>query len=81
MRRGLAESLWGIGENKRADGLFRRWLDQNPRWSWGWIGWADCYLFARSKRRDLNRAEQILQEGLAIEGIEDRDVFMSAWAT
>jgi tetratricopeptide (TPR) repeat protein len=75
MQRGLAESIWGIGENQRADALFQKWLDENPRWSWGWIGWADCYLFAASDRRDLNRAEQILRRGLDIQGMEDREVF------
>jgi tetratricopeptide (TPR) repeat protein len=75
MRRALAESIWGIGENQRADELFQRWLDENPRWSWGWIGWADCYLFAAANRRDLDRAEQILRRGLDIEGMDDREVF------
>lgn len=75
MRRGLAESTWGIGQNQRADELFDKWLNQNPRWSWGWIGWADCYLFAPSARRDLDRAEQILRRGLEIQGMEDREVF------
>jgi tetratricopeptide (TPR) repeat protein len=74
MQRALAESIWGIGENQRADELFQRWLDENPRWSWGWIGWADCYLFPASNRRDLDRAEQILRQGLDIEGMEDREV-------
>ena len=75
MQRALAESIWGIGENQRADGLFQKCLDENPRWSWGWIGWADCYLFAPADRRDLNRAEQILRRALDIEGLEDREVF------
>jgi hypothetical protein len=60
---------------EKAVRLFRTWLDANPRWSWGWIGWADCYAFAPANRRDLDRAERILQEGLAIEGLEEKDVF------
>jgi tetratricopeptide (TPR) repeat protein len=75
MQRALAESISGIGDSQRADELFQKWLDENPRWSWGWIGWADCHLFAASNRRDLNRAEQILRQGLDIEGMEDREVF------
>ncbi|MDA1277105.1 MAG: SEC-C metal-binding domain-containing protein [Verrucomicrobia bacterium] len=75
MRRGLAESLFGVGEASRADELFREWLIENPRWGWGWIGWADCYLFAPPTRRDLSRAEELLLQGKAVEGIEDTDVF------
>jgi hypothetical protein len=24
--------------------LYRDWLDADPRWGFGWIGWASCYL-------------------------------------
>ena len=54
---------------------FRTWLQENPAWGWGWIGWADNYLFAPPTQRNLTRAEQILQEGLAVDGIEERNVF------
>jgi hypothetical protein len=31
LQRALAESIRGIGENQRADGLFGKWLNENPR--------------------------------------------------
>ena len=80
MQRALAESIWGIGADHRADELFKNWLEENPRWSWGWIGWADCYLFAASNRRDLDRAEQILRKGTDIVGTQDRKVLSFALA-
>jgi len=75
MRRGWAESLFALGETSRVEESFRGWLQEDRRWSWGWIGWADNYLFAPPAQRNLTRAEQILQEGLAVEGIEEKEVF------
>jgi len=71
-RRALAESYYELGETDRTEGLYREWLTTDPRWGWGWIGWADCYRFARRDRQDLARAEQLLREGLAVLEVRDR---------
>jgi tetratricopeptide (TPR) repeat protein len=71
-RRALAESYFELGDTEKAEGLYRAWLATDPRWGWGWIGWADCYRFARRDQQDLLRAEQLLQEGLAIPAVRDR---------
>ena len=71
-RRALAESYYELGEADKAEALYREWLDADPRWGWGWIGWSDCYRFTRTERRDWNRCEQILREGLALADVRDR---------
>jgi len=71
-RRALAESYYELGETGKAEGLYRGWLNQDPRWGWGWIGWSDCYRFTRTELRDWGRCEQLLREGLAIDEIRDR---------
>jgi tetratricopeptide (TPR) repeat protein len=71
-RRALAESYYELGETDKADALYREWLHADPCWGWGWIGWSDCYRFTRTERRDWNRCEQILREGLAIADVRDR---------
>lgn len=73
-KRALAESHFESGNREIGDRLFRRWLDEQPQWGWGWIGWSDCYwLFAApTGEKDAVRAEQILKEGLASPGVEDR---------
>src|SRR5438477_2888713 len=38
-RRALAESYYELGETEKANSLYRRWLDADPCWGWGWIGW------------------------------------------
>ena len=70
----LAESHFELSNREIGDRLFRRWLDEQPRWGCGWIGWSDCYwLFAApTGEKDAVRAEQILKEGLAVPGVEDR---------
>ena len=54
---------------EKAEELFRSWLDADPAWGWGWIGWADCYLPAPA---DLDRAEKLLRRGYRVPGVRDR---------
>jgi hypothetical protein len=71
-RRALAESLFELGETEEAEGLYCGWLNQNPRWGWGWIGWSDCYRFTHTEFRDWARSEQLLREGLAVAEVGNR---------
>ncbi len=71
-RRALAESYFELGETASAEALYRGWLNLDPRWGWGWIGWSDCYRFARTELRDWGRSEQLLREGLAMADVRDR---------
>jgi tetratricopeptide (TPR) repeat protein len=71
-RRALAESYFELGETEKAEAFYREWLDADPCWGWGWIGWSDCYRFTRTERVDLSRCEQILREGFAIADVRDR---------
>ena len=75
-RRALAESYYELGETGKAEALYRDWLNADPCWGWGWIGWSDCYRFTRTELSDLGRSEQLLRDGLAITGVRDRaDLF------
>lgn len=71
-RRALAESYYELGETEKAESLYRSWLDADPYWGWGWIGWSDCYRFTRTERKDLKRCEQILREGFSLEEVRER---------
>jgi uncharacterized protein YchJ len=73
MRRALAESCFGIGNRAQGDALYQAWLEQDPEWGWGWIGWADNYgLFAEAGNEDSERAEALLRQGLSVENVRDR---------
>ena len=43
-RRTMAQAYFDAGMTEKSEELFRSWLDADPGWGWGWIGWADCYL-------------------------------------
>jgi tetratricopeptide (TPR) repeat protein len=71
-RRALADSHFETGQPEEADRLYEAWLDADPAWGWGWIGWADCYTpFKEGTPKDYPRAEQILRRGLAAPGVKD----------
>jgi len=74
-RGALAESYFELGDTDKTDTLYREWLNADPQWGWGWIGWARCYQFARTEMKDLKRAEQILLEGLSVAQVRDSDQF------
>jgi hypothetical protein len=69
----LAQSYFELGDRAEGARLFRRWLEECPQWGGGWMAWSDGYwLFAGQHSKDAARAEQILKEGLAVPGVENR---------
>ena len=72
-RRALGGAYFDAGMSEKAGELFRSWLDADPAWGWGWIGWADCYLPWGGRAADYGRAEKILQRGYRVPGVRDRD--------
>lgn len=73
-RRALADSYFETGHQQKADELYRSWLDDDPAWGWGWIGWADCYTpYGPGKTQDYARAEEILRRGYAVTGVREAE--------
>lgn len=73
MRRSIAESYIDLGRQKEGDALFESYLTEDPTWGWGWIGWSDCYwVFHGNKQNDYEKAENILNKALTVEGLRDR---------
>ena len=79
-RRAIADSHYELGEKEKCDYLYNKWLEENPDWGWGYIGWADCYWFDKSKDSlNLKKSEEILKRALSRESIHDRaDVLQRA---
>src|SRR6266702_3628863 len=71
-RRALGGPCFDAGMTEKAEELFRSWLDADPGWGWGWIGWADCYLPGAGRPADLARAEKLLHRGYRVPGVRDR---------
>lgn len=73
-RRALGGAYFDAGMAEKAEELFGSWLDADPGWGFGWIGWADCYLPWDGRAADFGRAEKILQRGYRVPGVRDRDI-------
>jgi len=71
-RRALGGAYFDAGMTEKSEELFGSWLDADPGWGWGWIGWADCYLPGAGRPADLERAEELLRRGYGIPGVRDR---------
>jgi hypothetical protein len=71
-RRALGGAYFDAGMTEKAEELFRSWLDADPGWGWGWIGWADCYLPWGGRPADFGRAEELLRRGYRVPGVRDR---------
>jgi hypothetical protein len=71
-RRALGGAYFDAGMTEKAGELFGSWLDADPSWGFGWIGWADCYLPWGGRAADFGRAEEILRRGYRVPGVRDR---------
>lgn len=81
MRWALGEATWGSGERARTESLFEGWLKEDPQWGWGWIAWSDLHWFpCHNPSPDHARAEQLLQRGLAVPGVRDREELITRLA-
>ncbi|HEX2808243.1 MAG TPA: hypothetical protein VHN80_18935 [Kineosporiaceae bacterium] len=79
-RRAIAEAWFWLRETSKADQLYRGWLDADPQWGYGWIGWASGYMPppGTGALTDYQRAEDLLRQGYAVSGVRDRDA-VSEW--
>jgi SEC-C motif len=69
-----AGSYFETEHQQKADELYQSWLDDDPAWGWGWIGWADCYTpCGPGKTQDYARAEEILRRGYAVTGVREAE--------
>lgn len=68
-RRAIADSHYALGNKEKCDQLYSTWLEENPDWGWGYIGWSDCYWNDSS---NLLKSEEILKRALSQESLQDR---------
>jgi tetratricopeptide (TPR) repeat protein len=70
----LAECYFKMGNAEKADFLFKDWLNAEPDWGAGWIGWSDLYwLWNLGVEKDFKKAKKILSQGLKVHNINDRN--------
>src|SRR5260370_10281828 len=71
-RRALAGAYFDAGMTEKAEGLFRSWLDADPGWGWGWVGWAEFCLPGGGKPKDFRCAEELLPPRYPAPGVTAR---------
>lgn len=40
-RRAIADSHFDLGNEDECKRLYAMWLEADPNWGWGYIGWSD----------------------------------------
>jgi len=70
-RRALANGYFDYGDEQKGEKLYSEWLQDDPDWGWGYIGWSDCYLIGPNNNR-YEKAEEILLAGYSRSGLRDR---------
>lgn len=71
-RRAIAETYADLGDYETCDRLFEGWLNDDPAWGWGYIGWSDCYYLLEIREKQYEKAEGILLEALEQQDLRDR---------
>ncbi len=72
-KRAIAETYFYIGNIKKGEELFEKYLSENPRWGWGWIGWSDQYWIRRAVKPDFYKGEELLLKALDVSNLIDRE--------
>lgn len=72
-RRAIADSYFALDNMAECDRLYQGWLQDDPTWGWGYIGWSDCYHWGfKDTALDQAKAAQIVSQALAVADLRDR---------
>lgn len=71
-KRAIAETYFIIGNIHKGEELFENYLNENPEWGWGWIGWSDQYWLCKKDDADFKKGEDILSKALNVPNLRDR---------
>jgi len=71
-RRAIAESYSQLGYMDTCNRLFEEWLQEDPNWGWGYIGWSDCNYLYKTSPKDYEKGEQILLKAMVQPELRDR---------
>jgi len=67
-RRAIADAHYELGDTEFAEQLYKGWLQGDPEWGWGYIGWSEHYHY----KQQYEQAEEILLRGYMREGLRDK---------
>jgi hypothetical protein len=64
LRLAEGESLWQLRQQAEAEVVYQALVDKLPDKAWGYIGWADQYIWGNKRSVDYERAETLLLQAL-----------------
>ena len=74
-RRAIADSHSALGHAEECDRLYQCWLNDDPTWGLGYIGWSDCYHFGfGNKEIDQAKAARIISQAFAVADLQERSL-------
>ena len=71
-RRAIADSYFYLGDSAECDRLYGQWLEEDPQWGWGYLGWFMCYDGDWDGRQDIAKASGIIDRALGAAAVRDR---------
>ena len=71
-RSAIADSYYCLGDEAECDRLYSKWLEADPKWGQGYIGWASNYEYGMKGRKDTEKADSIYERVLDASDIRDR---------
>ena len=71
-KRAIADAYFELGNSEECDRLYSRWLDEDPQWGWGYLGWAMCYESENFNEGNSKKAREIIERGLDETDVRDR---------
>jgi len=71
-RRIIADSYFELGDEAECDKLYSEWLEADPKWGQGYVGWASNYEHGWHGRKDLEKAAGIYEKVLGIADVRNR---------
>ncbi|MCA1075871.1 SEC-C domain-containing protein [Clostridium bowmanii] len=72
-KRAIAETHFYLGNIKKGEELFEKYLSENPTWGWGWIGLSDQYWLMKAINPDFSKGEEVLLKALNVSNLVNRE--------
>ena len=72
-RMAIADSYFYLGDEAECDRLYSEWLETDPEWGLGYVGWANNYKNEWHGKKNIMKAADLYEKALSIDGIRDRE--------
>jgi tetratricopeptide (TPR) repeat protein len=69
----IADSYFELGDEAECDRLYGEWLEADPQWGDGYVGWASNYAQEFKERKNMEKAVGIYEKALGVDGIRGRE--------